>query len=71
MKLSPKWLLIPLFACVTIILTGCSGVGESDSERSYHWKRQMAAERHMIVDDWDAFWMKDRTSRLSEYSIRE
>ncbi len=71
MKLSLKSLLLILvFAGVSFVISGCHGLGETSSEHSYDIKRQMDIENQMLVDDWDAIWQKDQTSRLSRYHVR-
>ena len=62
--------LVVLFAIVAIMAAGCHGLGETSVERSQDHARQQRLEGQMLIDDIDAIFQTDRTSRLSEYTVR-
>ena len=63
-------MLCVVFLAVAISLCGCHGLGETPRERADDHARQSRLEGQMLIDDIDAIFMTDRTSRLSEYTVR-
>jgi|GEM_PF-2121726 len=45
-------------------------VADTNAERRQRLKDAHNIGWRQFVDDWDAFWLQDRSSRLSEYPIR-
>ncbi len=45
-------------------------VADTNSERRQRLKAAHNIGWRQLVDDWDAFWLQDRSGRLSEYPIR-
>jgi hypothetical protein len=45
-------------------------VADTNSERQQRLKDVHNIGWRQLVDDWDAFWLNDRGTRLSEYPIR-
>ncbi len=62
--------LVSLFIAVILTAVGCHGLGETADERSLDHSRQNTLRNQMLVDDIDAIFYKDRTTRLSEYTVR-
>lgn len=52
-----------------LLLGGCETPGESASERSLRIRRVSDQNWRMFVDDWDYFWLVDRSSRLTRYHV--
>jgi len=46
------------------------GVTDTNSERQQRLKDAQTLAGGQFVDDWDAFWLQDRGTRLSEYPVR-
>ena len=46
------------------------GVTDTNSERQQRLKDAHNIGWRQFVDDWDAFWLQDRGTRLSEYPVR-
>lgn len=59
-----------LFGVICLAGTGCHGLGETVAERRQDLDRQNELQYQMITDDIDAVFLNDRTSRLSEYTVR-
>ena len=49
--------------------TGGNGVVENDIERQRRIDAINNLSRRMMIDDWDAFWMYERTSRMTYYPV--
>ncbi|MCD4830431.1 MAG: hypothetical protein K8R02_01330 [Anaerohalosphaeraceae bacterium] len=62
--------LVSLFVFVALTAIGCHGLGETSDERSLDHSRQNNLRNQMLVDDIDAIFYKDRTTRLTEYTVR-
>lgn len=45
-------------------------VADTNAERQQRLKEAHNIRWRQFVDDWDAFWLQDRSTRLSEYPIR-
>ena len=69
-KICLKIMLCAVFFAVVVGVCGCYGLGETKAERAEDHARQLRLEGQMLVDDIDAIFMLDRTSRLSEYTVR-
>ena len=48
--------------------SGGNGVTDSDIQRQRRIDGINNLNKRMLVDDWDAFWLYERSSRLSYYS---
>ena len=48
--------------------SGDNGVSDSDIQRQRRIDAINNLNKRMLVDDWDAFWLYERTSRLTYYS---
>jgi hypothetical protein len=46
------------------------GVADTKAERQQRIKDVRSNQWRQFVDDWDAFWLQDKGTRLSEYPIR-
>jgi hypothetical protein len=46
------------------------GVADTNAERQERLKEVHNIGWRQLVDDWDAFWLNDRATRLSEYPVR-
>ena len=67
-----KRLLILLALLVATFVSGCGpGMVHSASERKRRHRNIAELEARQINDDWDAFWMVDRPSRLTYWHLRE
>ena len=69
-KICLKVMLYAVFSAVVLSVCGCHGLGETRAERAEDRARQLRLEGQMLVDDIDAILLFDRTSRLSEYTVR-
>ncbi len=49
---------------------GGHGLGETEAERTDDHSRQLRLNGSMLIDDIDAWMMTDRTSRLTEFTVR-
>ena len=69
-KICLKIVLCAVFTAVVLTICGCHGLGETSVERAQDHARQSRLQGQMLVDDIDAIFLKNRTSRLSEYTVR-
>lgn len=69
-KICLRMVLYVVFTAVALSVCGCHGLGETSVERKEDLARRRRLEGQMLIDDIDAILMKDRTSRLSEYTVR-
>ncbi|MCE5341176.1 MAG: hypothetical protein LLF92_08645 [Planctomycetaceae bacterium] len=51
-------------------ILGGHGLGETEHERTDDHTRQLRLNGSMMIDDIDAWMMTDRTSRLTEFTVR-
>ena len=51
-------------------IIGGQGLGETEAERIDDHSRQLRLNNSMMIDDGDAWWQRDRQSRLTEYTVR-
>ena len=49
---------------------GGHGLGETETQRADDHSHQLRLTGSELVDDIDAWWQTDRTSRLTEFSVR-
>ena len=65
-------MLIAVFSAMVLVVSGCSthGLGKTSTERAEDFSRQRRLHDQMLIDDIDAWLQRDRTSRLSEWSVR-
>lgn len=49
------------------LLAGCGTPAVSATERSLRIDRLTKQQLLMFVDDWDYFWLAERSSRLGQY----
>jgi hypothetical protein len=49
---------------------GGHGMGETENQRTDDHTRQLRLNGSMLIDDIDAWMMTDRTSRLTEFTVR-
>ena len=65
-------LLAAVLVALALAVIGCSshGLGETGTERAEDISRQRRLESQMLIDDIDVWLQRDRTSRLSEWSVR-
>ena len=47
--------------------TGHNGLTDSDAERQRRIYNIENLNKRMMIDDWDAFWMQDKSSKLTYY----
>lgn len=52
------------------VVLGGHGLGETEAERTDDISRQLRLNGSMMIDDIDAWMLTDRTSRLSEFTVR-
>jgi len=71
-KLLISILLAAVLAIFAVSLIGCHhhGLGETSEEMEADHTRQLRLTGSMLVDDIDAILQQDRTSRLTEYTVR-
>jgi len=70
-SLSSLLLIICLAACL-ISLVGCGGSqSETKAERDRRWEQVTHSNLSQLPDDWDAFWLMDRRSKLTDNLIRD
>jgi outer membrane protein assembly factor BamE (lipoprotein component of BamABCDE complex) len=62
--------LLAVMIFVTTLLSGCSGVGDSYSDRLRRGKHINDLQTRMLVDDWDYFWLYEHNTYLSEWYPR-
>jgi hypothetical protein len=79
MKLPVAIILIALLCTLAVLFSGCGqptqpgkvvGVADTSAERQARIKDVRNIGWRQFVDDWDAFWLQDKDTRLSEYPIR-
>jgi hypothetical protein len=52
-------------------LTGCNGMVLNYEERQNMYAQTIDSDLRQLVDDWDAFWLAERShSRLTEWYTR-
>ncbi len=61
-----KKLLIGTVIGLGLLLGGC-GMVDTAQERWYRTKHIYELQARMLVDDWDKFWMHERSSRLTQW----
>ena len=63
-------LMLAMLIATVVLPAGCGdGVALSAAERA-NMRRQIAEnDRKQLNDDWDRFWLNDRPSRLSRWTI--
>lgn len=64
-----KKLGIVLVLLLVGLLAGCRTPAESADERSLRIDQISQQQWRMFVDDWDYFWLLDRTTRLTRYHV--
>lgn len=70
-SLSSLILSICLVVCL-LTLTGCGGsMSETGVERTRRHHQIVGSGFGQIADDWDAFWLLDKRSKLSDKLIRD
>ena len=66
---------ILLSICLIVMLltiTGCGGtMSETKAERERRHRQIVRTGLGQMADDWDAMWMMDRRSKLSDKLIRD
>ena len=62
--------LLVLCVCFAALLTGCAGLVDSGPERYSRAKQINDLQMRMLVDDWDYFWLYERSSYLTKYHPR-
>jgi hypothetical protein len=63
-------LLVVLAAVLGGMLGGCTGnPGQTGAERSLRIRQIFATEVKMFADDWDYFWLVDRSTRLTPWHV--
>lgn len=60
-----------LLLLIAAFIAGCSGLMDTPAERDRRIRNIVAYDSHRIVDDLDHFWLADRPSYLSYWSLRE
>ena len=60
-----KLLALLIVGLAWTMITGCATLSETSKERSVRMKKDRAREWKMAVEDWDRFWLIDRSTRLS------
>ena len=67
-----KKLSILLALCILagVVMSGCSGTVESGAERWRRYQQIWDIERRQAADDWDYFWLLDRSSRMTQWHPR-
>jgi hypothetical protein len=76
MKFSVAIILIALLCCITMFSSGCGkpgtvvGVADTKADRQNRIKDVRNIGWRQFVDDWDAFWLQDQDTTLSEYPVR-
>ena len=67
-----KKTIIALFLSLFLgtLLTGCSGVADSGSDRWRRYNRIVDSNIRQGVDDWDYILLFDRGSRMTYYNTR-
>lgn len=67
-----KKLSILLALCVLagVVMSGCSGTVDSGTERWRRYQQIWDIERRQAADDWDYFWLLDRSSRMTLWHSR-
>ena len=58
-----------LTVCLCGLFVGC-GTLDSPSERYNRYGRISRTNARQLVDDWDYFWLMDRSSRMTEWHPR-
>jgi hypothetical protein len=54
-----------------LLLAGCNGMVRDHDERKAMYAQTIDSDMRQLVDDWDSFWLADRThSRLTEWYTR-
>ncbi|MFP4054077.1 MAG: hypothetical protein ACLFV7_09460 [Phycisphaerae bacterium] len=59
-----------LVACVGVFASGCAGLGHNADEREVRREHIWKAQQRMLVDDWDYFWLHDRSSALTSWNFK-
>jgi hypothetical protein len=49
---------------------GCATTTRSPEQREAHHRRIIENDMKLMVEDWDAFWLMDRPTRLSRWVER-
>ena len=62
-------LLLAVMIFITSLMTGCHGMTDSYRERTQRYKQINDLQTRMLVDDWDYFWLYERNTYLSEYTV--
>ena len=63
-------ILLALCVLAGIVMSGCSGVADSGTDRWSRHQQIREIERRQAVDDWDYFWLLDRSSHMTYYHPR-
>jgi len=59
------------FLTALAALTGCNGMVRDYEERKNMYAQTIDSDLRQLVDDWDNFWLADRShSRLTEWYTR-
>jgi len=55
-----------------LIVSGCASktLALSEAEHQRQWDRINYINERLIAEDWDAFWLMDRPTYLSEITVR-
>ena len=66
-----KTLILTLLTmCVGSFLAGCGGLGHSSDERQTRHKHIWKSQSKMFWDDWDYFWLHERSSGLTRWNFK-
>ncbi|MCF7956040.1 MAG: hypothetical protein K9M75_09585 [Phycisphaerae bacterium] len=70
---SLRYLIFSICLVVFVLtLTGCGGsMSETSAERSRRHKQVVRSGLGQVADDWDAIWLMDRRSKLTDKLIRD
>lgn len=60
-------LIILLALTASIFLSGCSTLVETPEARNRRYKQITNLQMKMLVEDWDYFWMYERSSSASQW----
>jgi hypothetical protein len=64
-------LLMLLVVCAASYLTGCGcpSTVQTADERNRRIDEMVKLQSRQIVDDWDYFWLCDKSTRLSQWDV--
>ena len=58
-------MLLALCILAGVMMSGCSGMVDSGTDRWSRMQQIDDIQRRQLVDDWDYFWLNDHNSRMS------